>query len=82
VSNKGRRGGGSAGPPHFGLPEHSALTIEGRIERAAGVANRAIGLREGRERPLRSSSWAAGLWLIAGALGLLIALFVVLYLAG
>jgi hypothetical protein len=72
----------SAGPPHFGLPEHSALTIEGRIERAAGVASHVVGVRDGRERPLRSSSWAGGLWLIAGVFGLLIAVMVVLYLIG
>ena len=70
------------GPPHFGLPEHSALTVEGRIERAAGVRSRATRVRDGRERPLRKSGWAGGLWLIAGAFGLVVAVLAVLYLIG
>ena len=74
--------GASAGPPHFGLPEQSALTIEGRIERAGGVASHATGVRDGRERPVRSSSFADGLWLVAAAFGLLLAVLVVLYLVG
>jgi hypothetical protein len=82
VSNTNRSSGASAGPPNFGLPEHSALTIEGRIERAAGVAGRATGVRDRRERPLRRSNWAAGLLLIAGVFGLLIVLMVVLYTLG
>jgi len=80
VSTKGLPADSSAGPPHFGLPEHSALTIEGRVERAAGVASHAAGVRDGRERPLRLSNWAGGLWLIAAAFGLLMAVMVVLYL--
>jgi len=80
VSNKDWSTGASAGPPNFGLPEHSALTIEGRIERAAGVAGRATGVRDGRERPLRRSNWAGGLLLIAGTFGVLITLMIVLYL--
>jgi hypothetical protein len=80
VTKKRPAAGVSAGPPHFGLPEHSALTIEGRVERAAGVASHASAVRDGRERPLRRSSWAGGLWLIAGAFGLLVAVLVVLYL--
>ena len=71
-----------SGPPNFGLPEESALTIEGRIESAAGLASHAIGVRDARERPLRFSNWAAGLWLIFGAFVLLIVLTVVLYLLG
>ena len=67
-------------PGELGLPEHSALTVEGRIERAAGVGTHATRVRGGRERPLRRSNWAGGLWLIAGAFGLLLAVFVVLYL--
>src|SRR4051812_25547709 len=79
VSNRNRSSGASAGPANFGLPEHSALTIEGRIERAAGVAGHATGVRDGRERLLRRSNWAGGLLLLAGVFGLLIALLVVLY---
>jgi len=82
VSNEDRPSGASAGPPNFGLPEHSALTIEGRIERTAGVADHVTGVRDGRERALRRSNWGGGLLLIAGAFGLLIALMVVLYLLG
>jgi hypothetical protein len=82
VSDKRRRGDASPGPPHFGLPEHSALTIEGRVERAGGIASRAAAVRDGRERPIRSSNWAGGLWLFVGAFGLLIAVLVVLYLLG
>lgn len=70
----------AGGPPLHGLPEHSSLTVEGRIERAAGVASRAVALRDGRARPLRSSSWADGLWLVAATFGLLVGLMVVLYL--
>ena len=58
------------------------MTIEGRIERAAGVAGHVTGVRDGRERPLRQSNWAGGLLLIAGAFGLLIAFMVVLYVFG
>jgi len=74
--------GDAAGPPNFGLPEHSALTIEGRIERAAGVGSHASRVRDGRERPLRQSSWAGGMWLIAGAFALLVVVLAVLYLLG
>jgi hypothetical protein len=42
------------------LPEHSALTVEGRIERASGVATHATRRRDGRERPLWTSSWVLG----------------------
>jgi len=72
----------AAGPPNFGLPEHSALTIEGRIERAAGVGSRAARVRDGRERPLRQSSWTGGLWLIAGAFALLVVVLAILYMLG
>jgi len=74
--------GATAGPPHLGLPEHSALTIEGRIERAGGVGMHGARVRDGRERPLRQSSWAGGLGLIAGGFALLLAALVVLYLIG
>ena len=56
--------------------------MEGRIERAGGVGMRGARVRAGRERPLRQSNWAGGLWLIAGGFALLVALFVVLYLIG
>jgi hypothetical protein len=82
VTDHDRPAEGSAGPPHHGLPEHSALTIEGRIERAAGVASHATRVRDGRERPLRSSSWAGGLWLIGAVFFVLVAVLVVLYLLG
>jgi len=74
--------GTSDGPPSFGMPEHSALTIEGRIERAAAVGDHIIRVREGRERPLWRSDWLLGLLLIAGALGAVVALAVVLDLLG
>jgi hypothetical protein len=74
--------GATAGPPHFGLPEHSALTIEGQIERSGGVGMHGARIRDGRERPLRDSSWSGGLWLMAGGFGLLLAVLVVLYLIG
>jgi hypothetical protein len=71
-----------AGPPTFGVPEHSALTVEGRVERAAGVARRAIRFGQGRERQLYKSNWAPGLLLVLGVFGLLILVMVVLYLVG
>ena len=80
--SKGSPSDEPGGPPHFGLPEHSALTMEGRVERAGGVASRATAVRGRREQPLGSSSWARGLWLIAGVFGLLLVLLIVLYLIG
>jgi hypothetical protein len=82
VTEKRQPADGAAGPPNFGLPEHSALTIEGRIERTAAAASHVVRARDGRERRLRSSSWAGGLWLIAGALGVLVVVMVALYLIG
>ena len=82
VTDKNDPNGATAGPPHFGLPEHSALTIEGRIERAGGVGMHGARVRDGRERPLRQSGWAGGLGLIAGGFGLLLAVLFVLYLIG
>jgi hypothetical protein len=82
VTNEDAAGGASAGPPNFGLPEHSALTVEGRIERAGGVGMHGARVRDGRERPLRQSSWAGGLSLIVGGFALLLAVLVVLYLIG
>jgi hypothetical protein len=74
--------GATAGPPHFGLPEHSALTVEGQIERAGGAGMHGARLRDGRERPLLRSRWAGGLWLIAGVFVLLIAVIGLLQLIG
>ena len=67
------------GPPYFGMPEDSAFTIEGRIERAGAMADHAVRVRDGRERPDWGSSFATGLWLILGVFGLLLAIFVALY---
>jgi hypothetical protein len=76
------RRGESTSATGFGIPEHSALTIEGRIERATAVATHATRVRDGAERPLRSSYWMHGLLLIAVALGFVLALAVVMYLVG
>ena len=70
------------GPPHFGMPESSAFTIEGRIERADALADHAIRVRDGHERPVRETNFAPGLWLIAAGFGALLLLLVVLYLLG
>lgn len=67
------------GPPHFGLPEHSALTVEGRIERAAGAASHAMRRGQGRERGLWRSNWATGLLLILVALAAVIGVAVLAY---
>jgi hypothetical protein len=66
----------------LGLPEHSALTIEGRIERAGMVGTHLTRRRDSRERAVWRSSWAGGLWLIAGAFAVLVGLMVALYLVG
>jgi hypothetical protein len=34
------------------------------------------------ERPLRKSGWAQGLWFITAAFGLMVLVFVVLYIVG
>jgi hypothetical protein len=54
------------------LPEHSALTVEGRIERASMVGTNLARRRYRRERPLWKSDWMRGLWLILAALALII----------
>jgi hypothetical protein len=69
-------------PGELGLPEHSTLTIEGRIERAGSVGNHLLRSRDGREQRVWHSDWAIGLWLIVGVFGLLIAALVVLYVVG
>lgn len=66
----------------LGLPEHSALTIEGRIERAGMVATHLVRRRDGSERSVWRSNWAGGLGLIVGAFVLVVGLLVVLYLIG
>jgi len=72
----------SGGSPELGLPQNSALTVEGRVERASSLADHAVRVRDGLERPLRRSQFGAGLWLNAGAFGLLLVIFVALYFLG
>ncbi|MHB2023522.1 MAG: hypothetical protein ACYCO3_09375 [Mycobacteriales bacterium] len=58
--SKGRAGNserGGAGPPAFGLPTSSPLTVEGRIERAAGVGRRLSRIRRGQEQAPWRSGW-------------------------
>jgi len=64
-------------PGELGLPEHSALTIEGRIERAGMVGTHLARLRDRRERVVWRSDWATGLWLILGVLATIIVVAVV-----
>lgn len=71
---------GTPTPGELGLPEHSALTVEGRIERASMVGTHLARRRYRQERPLRRSGWAQGLGLLMAALGVMVVLFVVLYL--
>ena len=52
----------------LGLPEYSALTIEGRIERAGMVADHLIRTDRGLEKPVWRSDWRLGLQLILLAL--------------
>lgn len=66
----------------LGLPEHNALTVEGRIERASMVGTHVTRSRDGRERSVWRSNWAGGLWLIVGTCVLVIGLFVAVYLTG
>lgn len=68
------------GPPNFGLPQHSSLTIEGRLERAGDAASHVLRRRDGRERPLWSSNFAMGLVLIAAVLAAVIGVAVLLSL--
>ncbi|MBV9485463.1 MAG: hypothetical protein JO246_05350 [Frankiaceae bacterium] len=73
---------GTPTPGELGLPEHSALTIEGRVERAALVGTHLARRRRGAEERLRKSPWAMGLGLILGVLALVIAVSIGFYLAG
>jgi hypothetical protein len=67
-------------PAELGLPEHSALTVEGRIERAGMAGNYLARRRRGQEGPLRRSQWALGLWLIFWALMAVLVATVVAFL--
>ena len=71
------RSEGDPTPGELGLPEHSALTMEGRIERAGMVGSRLASARRGGVRPLRRSPWAFGLWLILAMLAAVIAVAVI-----
>jgi len=62
------------------VPEHSALTVEGRVERAGMVGSRLASSRRGKVQPLRRSSWAFGLWLILAVLAVVVAATVVAFL--
>jgi hypothetical protein len=82
VSRRGRAGKrGIPTPGDLGLPEHSALTVEGRIERASMVGTNLARRRDRHERPIWKSDWARGLWLILAALVLVIVVLVVLSVA-
>jgi hypothetical protein len=63
----------------LGLPDPT-WTVEGSIDRYSKVATHATRARDGLERPVFSSHWAAGLWLVLGAFGLLMAVLLLLYL--
>jgi hypothetical protein len=67
-------------PAELGLPEHTALTMEGRIERAGMVGSRLASSRHGEAQPIRRSSWAFGLWLILAALLVVVAVAVIAFL--
>jgi hypothetical protein len=63
----------------LGLPEQSALTFEGRIERAGMVADHLNRESRGLEKPVWQSDWRFGLQLILLALALVVGLAVVAY---
>jgi hypothetical protein len=65
----------------LGLPEYSALTVEGRIERAGMVADHLNRSSRGLERPVWRSDWRLGLQLVLLALVAVVGLSVVLYFA-
>jgi hypothetical protein len=75
--SRGRQRLGDPTPAELGLPEHSALTIEGRIERAGMVGAHLVRSRGGHERPVWRSNWAMGLWLILAVLATVIVVIVV-----
>jgi len=63
----------------LGLPQYSALTIEGRIERAGMVADHLNRSNRGLEKPVWRSDWRLGLQLILLALVLVIGVSLALY---
>jgi len=65
----------------LGLPEESALTVEGRVERANMMGTHLVREMHGRERPVWHSFWSTGLWLILGAIAVVIAVAIVSSLA-
>lgn len=71
---------GVPSPEELGLPEHSAFTIEGRIERASMVATHELRRRRGLERAFWRSDWMPAMVQILGLLALVIAVAVVLSL--
>ena len=79
VTSKARSEGDPT-PGELGLPEHSALSMEGRIERAGMVGSRLASARRGEVRPLRGSPWAFGLWLILAMLAVVIVVAVIVSL--
>ena len=78
-------GGNDETPPSevtgklLGLPDPT-WTVEGSIDRAGKIATHATRRRDGLERPVFHSHWAAGLWMVLGAFGVLAAVLVLLYL--
>jgi hypothetical protein len=62
----------------LGLPDHSAFTIEGRIERASMMATHELRRRKGLERDFWRSDWMPAMVQILGVLALVIAAAVVL----
>jgi hypothetical protein len=71
---------GEPSPSDLGLPEHSPLTIEGRIEQASMLASHEMRARKGLERTAWRSDWAPGMVQILAALVVVIAVAVVLSL--
>lgn len=61
----------------LGLPEHSAFTIEGRIERASMVTDHELRRRKGLERVHWRGDWLPALVQIAGLLALVVIVAVV-----
>jgi hypothetical protein len=64
----------------LGLPERSAFTIEGRIERASMMATHALRRRRGLERGVWRSDWLPAMVQILGLLALVVTVAVVLSL--
>jgi hypothetical protein len=66
----------------LGLPEHSPLTIEGRLERVTAMGTHLSRSRDGRERKVWRSDWAGVLWFVVGAFVLIIAIAILLNVLG